>query len=447
MTPSGSTSYSIRGHSVVFHEGPHEYYVDGVKVPSVTEILRKYSRLHGLDDYSDIPQDVLRRAAARGTALHHEIEQFEKKGVRGSSEEFWNYLSLKSRHGVKVESSELPVLIFDDSGKPVCAGRLDLIATINGETALGDIKRTSRLYPWKVSLQLNLYRIGYIQSYGKACDRLFVMRLRKGVSEFTEFSVDENGALAVLRECGCSYAENQECSRLARSISDVAGQVHGGRAGLQASTGLWNESGNAHSRPAAGNVSTGRPDRGSTGAFGSHPPIKPDTPYYSDEHYGLLSLKGWYTFNGRIGRPEFLIRSAILDLLILVVVIMFQSDKLQHSTDPFGGFVCYMALFSIPCHFSVVARRTHDFNKSLEGGSLTVCTLFGNVWWVCFWISIILNGIDDPWVGIPAGNKGIVLLILEASLMFSGFPIWCWLAFTKGTDCKNRFGPDPTQNN
>ena len=48
MALSGSTTYSIRGHSVVFHEGPHEYYVDGVKVPSVTEILGRYSRLHGL---------------------------------------------------------------------------------------------------------------------------------------------------------------------------------------------------------------------------------------------------------------------------------------------------------------------------------------------------------------------------------------------------------------
>ena len=117
MASSGSTSYSIRGHSVVFYEGPHEYYVDGVKVPSVTELLERYSRLHGLDDYSNIPQDVLRRAAARGTALHNEIEQFEKFGTRGSSEEFWNYLTLKSRYGVRVESSELPVIIFDESGK------------------------------------------------------------------------------------------------------------------------------------------------------------------------------------------------------------------------------------------------------------------------------------------------------------------------------------------
>jgi len=107
MASSGITSYSIRGHLVVFREDSHEYYVDGVKVPSVTGLLERYSRLHGLDDYSDIPEDVLRRAAARGTALHKEIEEYEKLGVRGSSEEFSSYLPLKIRHGVKVESSEL----------------------------------------------------------------------------------------------------------------------------------------------------------------------------------------------------------------------------------------------------------------------------------------------------------------------------------------------------
>ena len=54
---------------------------------------------------------------------------------------------LSDRYGSRVESSQLPVLIFDDSGKPVCIGRLDLLATVNEETAIGDIKRTSRLYP------------------------------------------------------------------------------------------------------------------------------------------------------------------------------------------------------------------------------------------------------------------------------------------------------------
>ena len=51
------------------------------------------------------------------------------------------------RHRARVELGCLPVLIFDESGKPLCTGKLDLVATINGETALGDIKRISRLYP------------------------------------------------------------------------------------------------------------------------------------------------------------------------------------------------------------------------------------------------------------------------------------------------------------
>ena len=71
MALSGSTTYSIRGHSVVFHEGPHEYYVDGVKVPSVTDLLGRYSRLHGLDDYTTVPSGSPRKAAPKGSTVQN----------------------------------------------------------------------------------------------------------------------------------------------------------------------------------------------------------------------------------------------------------------------------------------------------------------------------------------------------------------------------------------
>lgn len=338
MASSGSTSYSIRGHSVVFYEGPHEYYVDGVKVPSVTELLERYSRLHGLDDYSNIPQDVLRRAAARGTALHNEIEQFEKFGTRGSSEEFWNYLTLKSRYGVRVESSELPVIIFDESGKPVCAGRLDLIASLNGQTAVGDIKRTSRLYPEKVSLQINLYRIGYMQSYGKSIDRLFVMRLRKSVSQFVEFPIDEKAAWAVLRECNNSstetnrlqngrYNTSQAGTVSAQTFKGTAGKASksvNGRASVQGNFGV------RQSRPAY------QPNQGVVGSFDNSSQnqnvakssITPAPKYYSSEEYTLLSPTGWYTLKGRMCRGELWMRLTIWSWLL------YKFDSLFSKHEP-----------------------------------------------------------------------------------------------------------------
>jgi len=48
---------------------------------------------------------------------------------------------LSDRYGSRVESSQLPVLIFDGSGTTVSIGRFDLLATVNEDTAIGDINQ------------------------------------------------------------------------------------------------------------------------------------------------------------------------------------------------------------------------------------------------------------------------------------------------------------------
>lgn len=225
---SGIASYSIRGHMVVFHEDSHEYYVDGVKVPSVTELVRKYSELHGLDDYTTVPSGSPRKAAPKGTTIQQEIERYEKDGAEGSSEEFRNYLELKGKCGIKAESSGLPVLIFDGSGKPVCAGRLDLCGTVMGGSAIIGIRRTAKIYKAKVSLQLNLYRLGYKESYGEPCESLYVLRLRRSASEFARIPVDENYAYALLGECIPSFS-----AKPAPEAEKAAGADTAARAGAE----------------------------------------------------------------------------------------------------------------------------------------------------------------------------------------------------------------------
>ena len=224
---SGIASYSIRGHMLVFHENSHEYYVDGVKVPSVTELVRKYSELHGLDDYTTVPSGSPRKSAPKGTTIQQEIERYEKDGAEGSSEEFRNYLELKGKCGIKAEASALPVLIFDGSGKPVCAGRLDLCGTVMGGSAIIGIRRTAKIYKGKVSLQLNLYRLGYKESYGEECESLYVLRLRHGASEFARIPVDENYAYALLGECIPSFSAKPapEAEKAAEADADAAARA------------------------------------------------------------------------------------------------------------------------------------------------------------------------------------------------------------------------------
>jgi len=432
MASSGSTSYSIRGHSVVFHEESHEYFVDGVKVPSVTEILGRYSRLHGLDDYADIPQDVLRRAAARGTALHKEIEEYEKQGVRGFSEEFGNYLPLKIRHGVKVVASELPVLIFDDSGKPVCAGRLDLLATINGDAALGDIKRTSRLYPKKVSLQLNLYRIGCIQSYGKACDRLFVMRLRKNVSEFREFPVDENAARDVLRTAGAVISGSSR-------VPEKAGAA---RVPQQAAA--------RQQAPAASRDvnAAARTDVN---------PAKPRSKYYSDRPFSFWSPACWFTLKGRLSAGQFWIMLLIWCFALFIFNGLFSHDG---GSDERAWFIFVSLSVFFPVFLSICVRRSHDFNSDVLADWLRIMFTVYQFCAVFFLISsfgrFLVQEMMDKLQQMSfhgelnflekAGFMGLTAVVVTAiPLMAILFIFLIGKGGANGDDGENEYGPNPLE--
>lgn len=60
--------------NLTFTEKEHEYRVDGVVVPSVTQVLEA----SGLSDVSMIPKDLLERASAFGKAAHKAIELYSK---------------------------------------------------------------------------------------------------------------------------------------------------------------------------------------------------------------------------------------------------------------------------------------------------------------------------------------------------------------------------------
>jgi hypothetical protein len=61
---------SEHARGLTFEEGPHEYRLDGVKVPSVTGILSA----SGVVDFSQIPMDTRETALLRGTNVHRAIQ-------------------------------------------------------------------------------------------------------------------------------------------------------------------------------------------------------------------------------------------------------------------------------------------------------------------------------------------------------------------------------------
>ena len=57
-----------------FTEETHEYHLNGVRIPGVTEILENV----GLSDFSMVPKETLERAQRRGTRVHKICELWDK---------------------------------------------------------------------------------------------------------------------------------------------------------------------------------------------------------------------------------------------------------------------------------------------------------------------------------------------------------------------------------
>ncbi len=177
---------NIKGYCLEYYDDTHTYLVDGVIVPSITQLLKfKFS-----NKYKDVSDVVLKKASDKGTQVHEAIEKLCKTGEVEDLKEVKNFIFLQKHYKFEVLDNEVPVILFKD-GVPIGAGRLDLVLGINGEIGLGDIKRTSVLDKDYLAYQLNLYRIAYQQCYDKEITFLNGIHLRDDVRKVVKIPINE----------------------------------------------------------------------------------------------------------------------------------------------------------------------------------------------------------------------------------------------------------------
>lgn len=193
-------TWIINGRTIEFDPEYHIYLVDGVIVPSVSEILKSK-----FDDYSCVSRAVLEQASARGTELHKSIELYETTGQRSNLQEFRNYLFLKNHIGFTNISNELPV-IYEEDGRVLFAGTLDQLIVKDGEYGINDFKRVSAPNKEKIAYQLNLYKIAYEQSYHQQIKTLSFMQLREDTRRYIPLPINEQSAKELLKKY---YQEKQ----------------------------------------------------------------------------------------------------------------------------------------------------------------------------------------------------------------------------------------------
>jgi len=95
--------------------------------------------------------------------------------------------------------NEIPIVLFLD-GKPVCAGRIDLVLKEKDNVGIADIKRTSVFDKEYVAYQTNLYRIGYQQCYGTKITFLRGIHLRDNIRKYISLPINEEFSINLIKK-------------------------------------------------------------------------------------------------------------------------------------------------------------------------------------------------------------------------------------------------------
>lgn len=124
--------------SLTFDHSTHTYRWHGRIVPSVTQALKA----GGVIDYSMIPQDVLQRAAIRGTAVHRACELLDLDTLDESTIDAEIGAYLEGYKAFLRDTGFQPARIEQRVFHPqyIYAGTLDRTGTINGHLVVLDFK-------------------------------------------------------------------------------------------------------------------------------------------------------------------------------------------------------------------------------------------------------------------------------------------------------------------
>ena len=177
--------------NLVFYDQTHQYTVDGVEVPSVSEITRFISR----EIYQDTQQFMLDAAATRGTNVHKATEALDKFGSVEVDDEALPYLQayLAFRKEYKPDWEKIEWSVH--KGQEY-AGTLDRYGTIRDKRAIVDIKTTaniSRGHRMMYTAAQNLYRMAIEEEF--PVDAIYILQLKKD-SSFSLLELDISDDLA-----------------------------------------------------------------------------------------------------------------------------------------------------------------------------------------------------------------------------------------------------------
>lgn len=181
-----------------FDEKTHTYYLGDKVLPSVTQIIEstipKFEK-----KYENVSENVLKKAAEKGSLIHKEIEEYVKRGCIGFTVEFSNFLNIISDK--KFSNIQSEIKIHNNE----FAGTIDIIAEkgiSKTKNILADIKTTYKIDKDYVSWQLSLYNyiLEQIQPELKI-EEFYVIWLRDDKYKFEKIKRKSDKEIINLLDC------------------------------------------------------------------------------------------------------------------------------------------------------------------------------------------------------------------------------------------------------
>lgn len=161
----------FQSSNLEFIESSHTYLYNGVIIPSVTQIMRQVS----MDHYQGISEEKLKIAAERGTKVHKGVELFEQ-GVITIDPQIAPYVTeyrvAKFTNKIKPTMQEVALT------NGLFAGTIDMVADMNGQQVLIDLKATSKFNKELAEIQLAGY-VELLEANGIGVNGCYILHLKE----------------------------------------------------------------------------------------------------------------------------------------------------------------------------------------------------------------------------------------------------------------------------
>lgn len=148
---------------VVFDSIEHTYELNGIKLNGITNVIK--NRLFP-DEYANVPESVLQKAAERGSKVHTALEFYDCYDIETQCPELQGYLAEMEEHPFLRSHEKSEYLVTDGTQY---ASAIDKVYSDGDSVILADIKTTYKLNIEYVAWQLSVYKylFGLLNPYIK----------------------------------------------------------------------------------------------------------------------------------------------------------------------------------------------------------------------------------------------------------------------------------------